>query len=341
MPAHDDVKFENLLQCSYSALTVYKSSGEHICHGEKAAYEKLIQTFVDSPSSFKTKSQTSLLYEIIPSVFKVEDVLQGVAIYSEVEVAEHFPTLKKSPLLPSLINTHLHEHFLKLHPILAVIDPTDSSDFFGNNPTALAARVAQCPTSPFPGSCPPGMSPCKSCKSASLVRYHSLSRLPKYSFFFAAVPHPYTVLSLSHSKRNLDSHLIRETRRDDWVVRLTDHVVESHSGSYQRTQFIKDVAGRGPASVKAGLPDGVWQIWEEPDVSYLPWALGFEIEDIGLLVNDLRKGDGDNEFISETRKRVLSSTPERTRDAVELWNLAWAELWYFVRAIKNGYIQGD
>jgi hypothetical protein len=52
----------------------------------------------------------------------VEPNFNGVAIYLETTVAKQFPAL--DPLsLTSLINAHHREHFLRLHSILAIVNP--------------------------------------------------------------------------------------------------------------------------------------------------------------------------------------------------------------------------
>ena len=33
--------------------------------------------------------------------------------------------------------------------------------------------------------------------------------------------------------------------------------------------------------------------------------------------------------------QVLSHSTENSRDMVESWNLAWTELWYFIRALQR------
>src|SRR5579862_460934 len=230
MPSPGDQVFENLRRCKYGALTIYKSSEDHICHGGKAAYEVLVQAIIDKPPPLQTSLPPPSPIDHFASLFTIAPALKSVAIYSDFEMSK-LPMDLKSRSISSLINTHLHEHFLRTHPVLAVISPPGPRlAIFRNYPEALAQAVAQCPKSLFAGTCPPGLPHCKPCKPATVAFYRSFSHLPENTFHFATIPHPYTVLAQNHGILKLDPHLIRETRRDDWILSISEGFLERRSG---------------------------------------------------------------------------------------------------------------
>lgn len=338
MPTQANAHFLNFRKCEFGPLTVYKSTGEQLFHGTREAYEQVVQYIVDNPSKFDTNSETRPLLEIMPSQFNVQPSLEGLATYSAAAVSESFPTLK-SNVLPSLINVHLHEHFLREHPVLAVIDPMEDSrlTLFRRQITSLANSIASCPSSPVVGSCPPGFPRCKPCKPGSVMRSRSLANVPHNAYILGAVPHPYTFLSYIHQKSNPDSRFLRETRRDDWISSVTAEIVDKRSGGYQRIQTLKEFVKRDSAIVfDAKIPSGIWQIWEEFDLEGLESTLGFHFdvavrdeEDESSRAHDL------SSVTAIVKDRVLSQSSESTRDMIESWNLAWAELWYFIRALQQ------
>jgi hypothetical protein len=337
MPTQDNAQFASFLKCGFGRLTTYASTGEQLLHGTRAAYEHVVQYIIDNSSEFDTTSETRSLFEIIYSQFNVQASLVGLATYSPASVSESFPTLE-STLLPSLINAHLHEHFLRQHPVLAVIDPIQDSrlTLFRQNFSSLANSIATCPSSPVIGSCPPGFPRCKPCKPAVVIQVRSLANVPHNAYILGSVPHPYTFLSYIYHRPNLDARFVRETRRDDWVSSVTAEIVDKRAGSFQRMQTFKEfVLTDSVTTFDAKLPGGIWQTWEELGLEGLESALGFHC-DIAVREEKedaARANDLSSVFVA--KDRVLSQSSDSTRDAIESWHLAWTEVWYFIRALQR------
>jgi hypothetical protein len=305
-------------------------------HGDKAAFDTLLHAFVDDLSNFQLISSHTPMYEVFHSLFTVAPSLDCVAIYSKSTIAKHFPALKPR-LLPSLINAHLHEHFLRLHTALAVMDPVHQStpSFLNEQVIALADSVATCPPSPLPGSCPPGFRTCRPCKSASVAVYSSLARLPKKAFVLGVVPHPYTVLSFKYQTSEFDPSLILDGRRDDWVMSVTQDIVRGQTGAYQRTQGLKEIVAQPNTVSDSSIRSGIWQIWEDDRWDgVIESQLGFSI-DLSLSPGLDTSQASMEALLLTIKKNMLSEKPQVLRDAVESWNLAWTELWYFVRASQD------
>jgi hypothetical protein len=312
----------DLRRCNYNVLTVYESMEEYICHGDKESYTALIQSFLDDRASIK---MTALIQQF-PSKFRVAPALKGISIYSNINLSRYSSELKSQPL-SSMINIHLHEHFLEMHPTFAIVHPLEPQlIIFRSQSEALARCVAQCPTGPFAGTCPPSFPDCKPCKPATIANYDSLEKVPKHSYVFATLPHPFSVTVQKKNSLSADPRVLRETKRDDWIESVSEGLTERHAGAYQRTQRLKDVI--------SSPVHGVWQIWEDFNPSSLSWTLGFQLEESKWSVLGDKGKNIENELLTAARQQVLSHSPDRDRDALELWNLAWTELWYFVRVSR-------
>src|SRR5271170_636079 len=339
MPNLENRYFANLQRCEFTQLTMYQPTDDHVVHGTREAFELLIQHIVDNPSRFDSMSTSRPLFEVAMSQFNIEPSLDGFATYYEEIVADLFPGLK-SNLLSHLINAHLHEHFIREHSVLAIIDPILDSrlTLFRRQITSIANVIAQCPSSPLAGSCPPGVSRCTPCKSASVLRYRALINVPPNSYILTAVPHPYSFLSYVHQKSSLDARFVRDSEREEWISSVTSGVVDKRTGGYQRIQTLKEFINSESAIVFGGkLPSGIWQTWEELDLEVLESTLGFQIETIPeTSERDSKAVTSDSKAVmAKAKELVLSQASESGRDMVESWNLAWTELWYYLRALQR------
>jgi hypothetical protein len=336
MPTLGNLQFRHFRMCEFGKLTLYLSSGEQVLHGTRQEYEQVIVYVLNNPSEFDSASAGRPISQIAPPLFNVQETLEGIATYSESNVGRLFPSLR-STALPSLINVHLHEHFLREHPVLAVIDPTDGThlNLFRQRATSFANLLAVCPPSPLAGTCPPGLPLCKPCKSGSVVRFRSLAKIPHNAYMLVTVPHPFTFLSYVHQKSDLEAGFVRDTRRDDWVVALTTDIMDKHTGGYQRIQKLKEYVMSDLGTVNVEVPLGIWETWEESDFEELQMMLGFKVDSEVLRVVGYGGTISERTAVAfAAKERVLSPTPENSRDMAESWNLAWAELWYFIRALQ-------
>lgn len=331
MPLLHESRFEELLQCNFGALTVYKNTREHIIHGQSHDFEKVVQAL----SKLDEMDRETSALELLPSLFDIEASLDSLATYSEETVKQLFPTVT-SDILPSLINIHLHEHFLRTHSVLAILDPIEGSqqDIFRRRSMSIAEIIARCPSSPLAGKCPPNIPQCKPCKPLPVKQIPSLASLPDNAFIFGPVPHPLTLLSYLHDKSKLDPGFVRNTPRDDWLNSVTRDVVDRRMGGFQRMQYLLDyVEPHSRVTRKAKIPGGYWQTWEEPDWNGLGLALGFRV---AITEEATRQEEETSKTaVISAKERVLLQSIESSRDVVEAWSLAWTELWYYIRALQR------
>jgi len=340
MPSPENRYFTNFQRCEFTQLTIYQPTDGNVVHGSRDAFELLIQYIADNPSRFETMGTARPLFEIARSQFNVEPFIDGFAIYTEEVIADLFPSLKPE-LVSDLINAHLHEHFIREHPVLGVVDPIADPhlSLFRHQVTSVANAIAQCPPSPLVGTCPPGFPQCQPCKPASVMRYRSLTNIPSKSYIFASVPHPYSFLSYLHQKSNLDARFVRDSEREEWISSVTSGIVDKRTGGYQRLQTLTDFINSQATIVFGGkMPSGLWQTWEELDPEGLESALGFQIETLSesAVEEDPPTVTATSiAIMAKAKERVLSQAPESGRDMVESWNLAWTELWYFLRTLQR------
>jgi hypothetical protein len=119
---------------------------------------------------------------------------------------------------------------------------------------------------------------------------------------------------------------------------VTAGVVDKRTGGYQRIQTLKEFINSDSAIVFSGkLPSGIWQTWEELDLEGLESMLGFQIETLSEPnEKDSNSVTSDaNAALAKPKERVLAQASESGRDMVESWNLAWTELWYYLRALQR------
>jgi hypothetical protein len=327
MPSDDDAEFLNLGECSFHHLVTYRTPDMSVVHGSRDAFQDLLDHIIASPSFLDAISEGQPLLEITAANFEVRPSLRGLATYHQPTVAELYPTLNPQ-LLPSLINAHLHEHFLRKHPTIVVLDPIQDTQIGLHQFSDLAKALGSCPDSPLPNSCPPGSSLCAPCKPASIVTSRSLYDIHRTSYILSMMPHPYTVFSIVRPDPPVDARFLVETPRDGWVQTATTGIAEPRAGSLQRIQILKtyaDALSVGPASVR---PAGSWHAWEEVDLDLVQHDIGFQIRWIDSEVDN-------GALPNEVRGRQIPSRSTDVQGMVESWNLGWSEFWYYLRDLRR------
>lgn len=98
-------------------------------------------------------------------------------------------------------------------------------------------------------------------------------------------------------------------------------------------QYLEDIISQSQVKKHSKTPGGYWQVWEDSDWEGLGSALGFRVG-IKPADGELKGQDGEvlSSAVVSAKERVLLQTTESSRDLTESWNLAWAELWYYIRA---------
>jgi len=99
-------------------------------------------------------------------------------------------------------------------------------------------------------------------------------------------------------------------------------------------EYLKSYIQSAGALSDARKIHGFWQIWEEESEG-LSLMLGFQVELAPRKSQNVEKAAQEDPIAFAAKERVLTQGPESGRDMVESWNLAYAELWYFLKTIQR------
>ena len=179
-------------------------------------------------------------------LFAVDDTPQSLAYYSARQTQTLYPkvgeaiTEARAPGLQSLrqlINAHLHVTWQNLYPDgIAVVRPLPqhaaATRYLAGPARELAARLARCPESPMPETCPPNRPKCRPCTggdgNGNVGAALKITAPPHYDdaaatvYTIGTVPHPYTTATLTSQRARVDVAWIRRSApRDAWITALT------------------------------------------------------------------------------------------------------------------------
>lgn len=95
------------------------------------------------------------------------------------------------------------------------------------------------------------------------------------------MPHPYTVLALTHSTPTLDLRFVRrKTDRDTWILAVTKELLGTGLSSFSRLVSLKDVVASdfsAPRTLWLTAEELTQSTLSEEQVHELDWELGFKI----------------------------------------------------------------
>ncbi|KAK4555579.1 hypothetical protein LTR86_007332 [Recurvomyces mirabilis] len=292
MAAYDDSMLSFLRRGEYPLLTRYEGLGTGLFVGNKISIEKTLKEAIANPQINTTKS---LIETASLGTFLIEDKHAAIAFYSTSTLKEKYPLLKTKleqtttipdalTLLPRLINAHLHSTWQNTFSSgISVLKPAPEHTTTLLLPAVeLAQNLSQCADSPIPASCPPNRPKCKPCVSSSHlpITVQTVFRNTTTLFTIGTVPHPYTLLSLLHSRDDLNVKFIRrETDRDLWTLAATKELIGNGQSSFFRLPALKDAVAS-----EFGRARSLWFTAERPprsdsekDLEELDWWFGFEI----------------------------------------------------------------
>jgi hypothetical protein len=325
MPEPDDSEFLTWGQCNFQNLIIYRIPETPVFHRSRDAFEDLVNRIATTPRPLDALSRSSRLIDIAATHFEIRPLLHSFATYSQTTVTELFPTLRPN-LLPFLINAHLHEHFLRQHPVIVIVDPIQYPKV-GPQLSHFADSLRLCPISPLPNSCPPGSMRCVPCRPASVACSRSLAGLDTNSFILSVIRHPFTYLCTTRPDLPVDSRFLLETPRDEWVQQATSGIKDERAGSVQRIRSLNHYIEDSLSVFASRLPPGSWQTLEELDIASTEYDLGFEVKSSKAEFETDDEVENHDQWTDVARPRI-SDDSDNLGQMVELWNLGWSELWY-------------
>jgi hypothetical protein len=307
----------------------------------------------------------------------VESKSGGIAYYSWDTINSNYKTLSEKvttnvtasglDLLATLINSHLHLTFQSNFPDgVAVVKPLpEHTTALMYEAIDIARNLTQCPSSPFPKSCPPNKPRCQPCDPSKSMK---LQLLPSFKnstslYSIGTVPHPYTLSTLHYTRDTLDANFIRQKGRDIWLeAAMKESVGEDHSNEKNVVSFKETVASQQRA------PNSLWLTAERVSQTDLDWIFGFNLpqqstsvsgnsappssqsqSDLtifarpdtpkpleGVEVPEEKWIKNEEERLQKSRE-VLKSGDKLWKGVIEMveqWNLADTEAWRFARAFS-------
>ncbi|KAK5116382.1 hypothetical protein LTR62_007929 [Meristemomyces frigidus] len=292
MAAYDDAMLSFFRRGEYPLLVRYESLESGLFVGSKIWIEKAIKEAIANPSINTTKT----FFEAVPpATFTVDKSNTAIAFYSTANLKAKYPSIREKlssatqiadglAMLPPLINAHLHSTWQNTFSTgIAILKPSPEKTTSLILPAIdLARNLSQCATSPIPASCPPNRPKCKPCVSSTHmpITVATVFRNTSTLFTIGTVPHPYTLISLLHSRSTLDVKFIRrETARDSWTLAATSELIGSGQSSFFRLPALKDAVAS-----EYGRARSLWFTAERPprgdsekDAEELDWHFGFVI----------------------------------------------------------------
>lgn len=292
MGDYEDPLLSFMRRGEYPKLTRYGDLDNGLFVGSKEQIHATIKAALSNPDILKKKSLT----DAVPSkTFTVDKNHDSIAFYSSSAVKKYNGVQAKLSdegtraeglkMLATIINSHLHQAWHAAFPLgIAVLKPLPQHTSTLIAPALdLARNLTQCPDTPEVASCPPNQRSCAPCVATSRI---PISFLPVFRnktelFTIATVPHPYTMLALTHSTPTLDTQFIRrKTDRDIWILAATKELLGNGLSSFDRLAATKNAVASqfsAPRTLWLTAEDNAESTLSETQTEELDWALGFRI----------------------------------------------------------------
>ncbi|KAK0704773.1 hypothetical protein B0H67DRAFT_592303 [Lasiosphaeris hirsuta] len=372
MGSFDDPLLKNLRRNEFPKLTRWENLEDGLFAGAQPDITAAIKLVLAAPKIKDVKEVISAAATYkTDDPFTVDAHPESLAYYSKKQVESKYTKVNElieasraSGLnsLNRLITSHLHLTWQNTFSDgIAVVKPMAHHTTHLITPAfQLASRLARCPDSPLPDSCPPNLATCNPCNSdehpfpiTTPSSYSNASTI----YTIGTVPHPYTASSLSSMRENLDVTWVRrDSPRDAWLTDLTRDLLGSDvSGRPRVVRFKEAVAS------DFGAPRSLWLIAERLVPADLDWYFGFAVpplprgdhpappmhgpEQAAVPSNEERDQEpkllthatvviGTIEELPASKRPKIRATQSElaVRDAAEAWNLADTEAWRFTRA---------
>jgi hypothetical protein len=303
MGPHDDPLLTYLRRGEYPELTRFKNLDDGLFVGSGGEVAAAIKAAMASPDM---KEALDIVAAVGSgkgkSPFTLDDTPKSLAYYSARQVDTLYPKVGEAittsqpaglESLAQLINSHLHLTWQNIFADgISIVKPLPHHTTHLIKPAyELAQRLAHCPKTPLPKSCPPNRPNCRPCndlKPMKTITPSSYSESAKL-YTIGTVPHPYTSSTLNLLKHQLSIAWIRrDSPRDPWITWLMSSLFpDSMSATPRLLRFKEAVAsnenGISPVTkeqakgkeTRGGAFRSLWLIAEQPVPDDLEWHFGF------------------------------------------------------------------
>ncbi|KAK6359375.1 hypothetical protein TWF696_000535 [Orbilia brochopaga] len=370
MPTPNDPVIPFLRRCDYGdTVTRFESLGSALYAASAPAIKAVVANMTSWDATTIPAEITSPA-DLATHLFTIDPKPSTIAFYSRAVVADRYKNIDADSRLPRLINAHLHQHFHAQHPKgIIVLNPIEpNSDTLTFAALTIAQKLAACPDSPAPDTCPPNI-PAADCKPSTCLdkggaipvritkQYYNSTDV----FTLGAVPHPLTLQGMIYNRLVHEvSFVRRNSTRDVYLKATTAGIARGGTGAMYRAVKLKEViasAGLTPLNAKsaASLPQSaggsnpgrtvssMWATVEKGwNVKEVEWVLGFTLPDTGPSVSELLQQTEteratQQKILEDARHAITATTTalRKLRGAVEGWNLGDFEMWKFVAAFEE------
>ncbi|KAF3933373.1 hypothetical protein ABW19_dt0205254 [Dactylella cylindrospora] len=338
MPTADDHVLPFLRRCDFGeSITRFETLGSALFAGSGPS----IKSVVSNVTLWKTiPSDITSVADLAPNHFTVDSKPASLAYYSRHAVSEKYKNLAPSDL-PGLINAHLHSNFQnRFADGIAVLNPVEpESDLFTLPAQQLAQKLAMCPESPLPTSCPPHLPQCKLCDANTRIQLSRFYQNRTSVFTIGGIPHPLTLEGIVYDQVVHELKFIRRnSTRDVFLRTVTTEIAPHGAGPMFRAVKLKEVI----AATGNGCPSSIWSTSEKGfDNADVEWILGFTLPETIPQKPHIRQSTEEQKkqktIIEDAKHAIVAKTTglKRLRGAVEGWSLGDFEVWKFVTAFEG------
>jgi hypothetical protein len=293
MGEYDDPLLAFMRRGEYPKLTRYGDLSNALFIGSKDQIEATIKAALANPDLLKKKS----IQEAVPAkTFTVDKNHDGIAFYSPATIKARYSKVQAKladdatqaeglNMLAQVVNAHLQTTWQASYPLgVAVLKPLPQHTSMLIAPAIdLARNLSQCPFTPEVSSCPPNKRTCAPCVATSPARISTppVFRNKTEIFTIATVPHPFTLLALTHSTPTIDLQFLRRnTHRDAWILAATKELLGTGISSFARLAALKNAVASDfsrPHTLWLTAEDYPENVLSEEQVTDLDWTFGFKI----------------------------------------------------------------
>ncbi|KAH6620648.1 hypothetical protein B0J18DRAFT_383613 [Chaetomium sp. MPI-SDFR-AT-0129] len=307
MGPHDDPLLAHIRRGEFPKLTRFRDFDDGLFVGSTGDVTAVIKRVMSGQGLAEAKDVITAAEANKESPFVLDDAPKALAYYSMaqvkalyVQVVEDMTVSYSRGLksLTHLINAHLHTTWQSTFTDgITVAKPLPHHTTHLITPAyELAQRLAHCPESPIPDSCPPNRPTCRVCDDSKPMKVTIPSSYSDASTLYTigTVPHPYTTSTLGYLRTELSIPWIRrDSPRDAWttslmsslfpdsisttprLIRFKEAVASDEASITEATQEKGKGKGDNRSGTKGGASRSLWLPAEQPLPTDLDWHFGF------------------------------------------------------------------
>ena len=349
MGAHEDSLLAYLRRGEYPSLSRFDKLGSGLFTGPKSDITVAVKQALRSKD---LKDAKDMISAVKPDTFQIDLKHASLAYYDPVTVKSKYSSIASRvvdkdlkftgavglQILNQLMVAHLHVTWQNIFTKgISVIRPAEEHmTTLVESASYISKLLVQCPESPLPDSCPPNWPLCRTCVNSSKLKITTTDTYRNTSTLYTigTVPHPYTLAVLSSFNDDIDVRWIRrESKRDEWVYKLTKEILGTAVSDIPRVVKFKDAVAS-----PYGTAHSLWLTAEEELPADIDWYFGFSLPQNITTKYPIEDGEDELEFEKELleKAKVVAASKKgqqhRLLHSLEAWNLADTEAWRFARA---------